>query len=241
MSDKITVSLDFTPAELRAKAKFFMTLADSLEAKAGAETTKKPDPAPASPPPPPPAPSGESAAEALQHELDEGSEPDAASVFGGADDNAGNTGDIELDADGIPWDGRIHAPSKIKLKKTNTWKLKRGIDKDYAAQVIEELKQTMNAGKPSVPAEPSAPPPAPPAASNSTPPAPPAPPAAESGNVNFSDLVRKITGNLSEGNITNAQVNEMLRTFEIASVPMLKNRPDVWGMVDQHLDSLLQG
>ena len=39
-----------------------------------------------------------------------------------------DNGGIELDAEGIPWDVRIHASSKQKLVKGNTWKLKRGVE-----------------------------------------------------------------------------------------------------------------
>lgn len=47
---------------------------------------------------------------------------------------------MELDADGIPWDKRIHAGSKAKLKD-GTWRLKRNIEDDLVKEVKAELKQ----------------------------------------------------------------------------------------------------
>lgn len=51
---------------------------------------------------------------------------------------------IELDAEGIPWDARIHAGSKSKIKK-GTWTLKRGVDPALVAQVKAELLGTTTA------------------------------------------------------------------------------------------------
>lgn len=50
-------------------------------------------------------------------------------------------GAIELDAEGIPWDARIHSGAKSKLAKKNTWKLLRGIDPVMVAKVKTELAQ----------------------------------------------------------------------------------------------------
>ena len=50
---------------------------------------------------------------------------------------------VELDAEGLPWDGRIHSSSKAKLAKTGCWKLARGCDPTLAASVTAELKAVM--------------------------------------------------------------------------------------------------
>ena len=50
---------------------------------------------------------------------------------------------VELDADGLPWDARIHSSSKGKLAKTGTWKLARNLDPALAARVTAELKAAM--------------------------------------------------------------------------------------------------
>ena len=88
---------------------------------------------------------------------------------------------VELDKNGIPWDERIHAGTKRK-NADGTWSLKKGVDKDLAAQIIAEY-QVAAPTTTTVPAAPAAPakpgvPPAPPAAP-AKPGVPPAPPKAE--------------------------------------------------------------
>ena len=89
---------------------------------------------------------------------------------------------VELDENGIPWDERIHAGTKRK-NADGTWSLKKGVDKELAAQIIAEYQSAAPTApsKPSAPAAPSAPvPPAPPSApSKPSAPVPPAPPKAE--------------------------------------------------------------
>ena len=94
---------------------------------------------------------------------------------------------VELDKNGIPWDERIHAGTKRK-NADGTWSLKKGVDKELAAQIIAEY-QSAGGGveapaapsKPSAPAAPSAPakPGVPAAPSKPSAPVPPAPPKAE--------------------------------------------------------------
>lgn len=88
---------------------------------------------------------------------------------------------VELDKNGIPWDERIHAGTKRK-NADGTWSMKKGVDKELAAQIIAEYQSAPAApatttvqAAPAAPAKPGVPtPPAPPAA-----PVPPAPPKAE--------------------------------------------------------------
>lgn len=88
---------------------------------------------------------------------------------------------VELDKNGIPWDERIHAGTKRK-NADGTWSLKKGVDKELAAQIIAEYKAapdyaespdlvseapatTTVPAAPAAPAKPGVPtPPAPPAA-----------------------------------------------------------------------------
>lgn len=95
---------------------------------------------------------------------------------------------VELDKNGIPWDERIHAGTKRK-NADGTWSLKKGVDKELAAQIIAEYQSaaptttTVPAAPaaPAAPAKPSAPtPPAPPAAP-AKPGVPPAPKAEDTG------------------------------------------------------------
>lgn len=55
---------------------------------------------------------------------------------------------VELDSEGIPWDGRIHQDAKGRMQKgAGAWKVKRGIDKELVEQVKNELRTAM-AGAP---------------------------------------------------------------------------------------------
>lgn len=74
---------------------------------------------------------------------------------------------VELDKNGIPWDERIHAGTKRK-NADGTWSMKKGVDKELAAQIIAEYQSGREA-EPEVPAAPSKP-------SAPTAPVPPAPP-----------------------------------------------------------------
>lgn len=61
---------------------------------------------------------------------------------------------VELDSAGLPWDGRIHAESRAKIKKDNTWKKRRGVDDATVADVEAQLRAILAA--PSVPNAPPA-------------------------------------------------------------------------------------
>jgi hypothetical protein len=78
----------------------------------------------------------------------------------------------------MPWDGRIHSAGKSKVQSSGTWKLKRGVDKAFVAQVRAEYLAAPAIDARLAPATPIAETPAP-----VTPPAPPAvapePPAVE--------------------------------------------------------------
>ena len=75
---------------------------------------------------------------------------------------------VELDKNGIPWDERIHAGTKRK-NADGTWSLKKGVDKELAAQIIAEY-QSATPTAPAAPSKPSAPvPPAPPKAEDAGP------------------------------------------------------------------------
>jgi len=58
----------------------------------------------------------------------------------------------ELDADGLPWDDRIHAGSQTKLAKTGQWKKKRGVEDERVRQVEAELQLLMAVPSPATPA-----------------------------------------------------------------------------------------
>lgn len=74
----------------------------------------------------------------------------------------GYAGSVDVDSEGLPWDGRIHSSNKKKLAKDDTWQLRRGIDAAIVEQVKAELRQVMAIPKPdasfaTAPAEASSP------------------------------------------------------------------------------------
>ena len=83
-----------------------------------------------------------------------------------ANDDDATAPTVELDKNGIPWDERIHAGTKRK-NADGTWSLKKGVDKELAAQIIAEYQVTAPTTT-TVPAAPAAP------AKPGVPPAPPA-------------------------------------------------------------------
>ena len=161
-------------------------------------------------------------------------------------------GSVELDADGLPWDVRIHSSKKSKLAKSEQWKKRRGVDATLVEQVEIELRAAM-----AVPAPSMAPPPAMPAPTA-------APPAAstlmsvthgvegiqytteqlidagwtteqidaidclaETSITTFPELMAKITEAMGAGIITDANVSAAVSKQGLASLPLLAARPDL--------------
>lgn len=151
----------------------------------------------------------------------------------------------DLDANGIPWDERIHSGTK-KQNKDGTWARRRNTDDAVYEQVMAELKAAHVAlvgdgqtpegdsaasafGTPAPPAVPV--PPAPPAAAAPPAPAPapaPAPPAAPAPappaaavDVSFPAIMRTVTELQRDGKIDRAGVNEVLGQMGVASIGLL--------------------
>ncbi len=140
---------------------------------------------------------------------------------------------VEVDSDGLPWDHRIHAlgagGAHNKLKKTQQWKKKRGVDAALVAEVEAELRAAMSAGpanpvvtepapagnaataavEPSpAPASPASPAAAPTTAAAAVQPASPAPaPAPAGGTTTFPALMAAITANGIDQAAVTAAVN----------------------------------
>lgn len=94
-----------------------------------------------------------------------------------------NPGGVEVDANGLPWDGRIHSGPADKKPKNGdgTWRKKRGVDDSTVAAVEGELRAALGAPAAIVPVAPvteapAAPvPPPPPVAAAAPVPASPTP------------------------------------------------------------------
>lgn len=164
---------------------------------------------------------------------------------------------VEVDAKGLPWDKRIHSSPPAKNKADDMWRRKRGLDDAVEAQVVAELRQAMAAPPAPLAASgvvPAAPPPPPstvpiaspptPAPANtasgpdaaavapSPPPPPPAPvtpppPPAAGPVTTFADLMRKITGMQTAGQLTIEQSAQISTALGITGVRDLMHRPDL--------------
>lgn len=66
-------------------------------------------------------------------------------------DAPASVANVELDSDGLPWDARIHAETKSKVK-AGTWKRKRGVDDAVVAEVEAQLRAVLGVPTPNVPA-----------------------------------------------------------------------------------------
>jgi hypothetical protein len=147
-------------------------------------------------------------------------------------------GSVELDANGLPWDERIHASTKTK-KQDGSWKRKSGIEDSLVESVTTELRATYPAPAPATPAAPPAPPPAglgdiptsldrrTPAAPPAPPPAPPAGSSAPEQPTDFSSFMRLSGAFFAGGKLTMADVNAL--TMELTGSPSpieLKKRDD---------------
>lgn len=150
-----------------------------------------------------------------------------------------NTAGIELDSEGLPWDSRIHASSKKKLAKTNTWKLMRGVDTTLVETVKAELKTLMSIPTPAAPAAPAVPAaPVPPntgcqpAPKHDVTPVPPGPENFPGGDpdalgasqaVTFPLLMTAIT----EAGLDDSEVTPACQKFGVDSIFLLAARPDL--------------
>lgn len=156
---------------------------------------------------------------------------------------------VELDSEGIPWDGRIHSSSKKKLVENGRWKLIRGVDKDLVEEIKAQLLEGLAAPVPA-PVESAqtqglhpdpnplsvaavnhaiANAPKPPVSEQMGKPAPAAttgtPAVADAGPQisNFAQLMAAIT---SKG-LKPEQINPVIQSLGIAAMPVLATRPDL--------------
>lgn len=159
---------------------------------------------------------------------------------------------VELDKNGLPWDERIHAGTKTKLK-SGEWKAKKQVDPALVAQVEAELRARVAASPApvapvaAVPAVPAAPaalvvdpaavfggaatgvPPAP-AIPTAPPVAPLAPAATVAPSVNadpatFEQLMPRITAAVTAGIMPPTAVGAACAAHGVASVVTLQQSP----------------
>lgn len=160
----------------------------------------------------------------------------------------------ELDADGLPWDHRIHAESKAINKGDGKWKAKRNVAAELVAAVQAEHRTILGVAAPNpfaglktagelgigspapspVPAVPPVPSPLPvppaPAAASITPPAPNPTPGVQPG-ISFAELIPKVTAALAAQTIDQAKVLTVLSAHGVATLPGLMAHPHLVGSV----------
>lgn len=154
---------------------------------------------------------------------------------------------VELDADGLPWDARIHSGPADKRPKNadGRWRRGRGVDDAQFNVVAAELRQIMGVPGPAAPLAPPVAPvpvPVPPAVASApipVPPAPqptPAPVVMESGPVaaapaasvaTFADLMRKVTRMQTAGLVTVEGTSQIAQALGLTGLRDLMQRPDL--------------
>lgn len=205
------------PYALRAAALFLNTLAADRESGKSSQVSVTVTAPGVSEPIAPPAPSADASQDG----------------DGSQNDNA-----PEADANGFPWDGRIHSSSKA-LNKDGTWRYMRGVDKDLVDSIEGEWRAKPAAGaENSIPAAPSSAeaPPAPPsttAAADVPPPPPPPPPPADAAPVppaqpavNSGALFKRINDLKKEGKLDQETIQQGLDSVGLASMAELLKLKD---------------
>jgi hypothetical protein len=112
---------------------------------------------------------------------------------------------VPHDSKGLPWDHRIHSPSKTQ-NQDGTWRQKKGVDKTILSAVERELMQAMAA---------------------SAPPKPPGEATAPLPEVSFGELMKVMSPLLENGSISNAALVLTLGEFKLANLIQLATRPDL--------------
>lgn len=132
---------------------------------------------------------------------------------------------VELDADGLPWDSRIHSDATVRKAATGKWKTRKNLPDGYKAQIEAELRAVMGAPTATT-ASVSAPAPAPAAPSAPAAPTPPsataAAPAAP-GAMTFADFTRYLVSN----KVDQGKVMVQVQKVGLTSIPDLAKRPDL--------------
>jgi hypothetical protein len=209
MTHNVSISVPMTYAALSSAAKMLSKLADDVRPE---ETGPTGSPCENTEPKVTVTLKDISAATALANFA-----PEAKQVFSAAEvytepeelDAAEPTG--ELDANGFPWDERIHSGSKTKDVK-GFWKYLRGVDRDRLVPAVEaELMATYGEPLDDVP--------------ETTPvlATPPPPPAAASNVTTFAQL---ITG-LTSKSVDEIRVNAVLANVGVRNLALLGARPDL--------------
>lgn len=147
------------------------------------------------------------------------------------------SGGVEKDARGFPWDPRIHSSSRNK-NANGTWRAKKGMNDGgtLIAKVEAELTAVMAVPGPVAPsasvvfgttgATPVVPPPPPPGVVDQT--------------LSFPGLMTALTPAMAAGRINTALLTEACVAVGIPSLPLLATRPDLVPAVHDWLKARVQ-
>jgi len=125
----------------------------------------------------------------------------------------------EFDADGLPWDERIHASTKTTTQD-GRWKKKRGVD----VELIEVVEAELRGAEVTDPIDGET---FTPVTSGDVPPPPPPP----APSMTFTELIKEIT----ENQINPDTVLKAVQSVGLANVGELFNRPDLIPQVAREL------
>jgi hypothetical protein len=136
-----------------------------------------------------------------------------------------------VDAKGLPWDGRIHASSKARVAD-GSWRMKRGVDDALVATVTAGLRAALGApAAPGAGALAAMPWPFATSAADVQPlPVPPPPPANA-----YASLMAQVSQRIAAGGITVQQVTDACVALGVPSVAELATREDLVPFVAQAL------
>lgn len=146
------------------------------------------------------------------------------------EEEEGTVDDSELDVRGFPWDSRIHATTKTKLKN-GEWKKLRGVEEVLVRQVEAELKQSMTQEEdqelPDV--QPA----------TEWPAAPVAPVAPVATGRSYTQLVQLVTEKVTANPDIGAAIQETVRSLGHGSVAELQTQePEVIGEAYDAIEAL---
>lgn len=125
-------------------------------------------------------------------------------------------GEVELDADGLPWDARIHSNAAERKAATGKWKTRKNLPAGYKEQIEAELR--------GVPAATPAPAPAP-SAPSPVATAAPAPGPATAGGTTFAQFVQWAMGHQKAGRCNQTDVQLAVQGVGLKDVPALSQNP----------------
>lgn len=146
---------------------------------------------------------------------------------------------VELDSEGLPWDGRIHSSSHAKIAN-GAWKLIRGSDPAIVDAVKSELRALMAAPAIVVPKIPT--PPAPPIVSEiiaATPPAPASHYLLTPIRHGFVDFIEDITKMLVSKKLAQPEIIKVCNDAGVAAPNLLAARQDLIPQVAKALDTIV--